>query len=152
MTTAAAALLVVPLAACQTSGPGQTFGTVGGAAVGGLIGSQFGAGTGQVVATGAGTALGALAGAMIGSSFDQPPQTMTMGSPNQPAIGYDQVPPPGSYGPTPGQSYPPPGQAHPAPTYQGPSYAGQAYPTQTYPTQTYPTQTYPTQVPQETYY
>jgi surface antigen len=63
---AAAALL----AGCQT-GPGQTIGTIGGAAAGGAIGSQIGEGTGQLIATGAGTILGALAGGMMGAQFDQ---------------------------------------------------------------------------------
>ncbi len=58
------------LAGCQT-GPGQTIGTLGGAAAGGAIGSQIGEGTGQLIATGAGTILGALAGGMLGAQFDQ---------------------------------------------------------------------------------
>ncbi len=78
--TATAALL---LAGCQTGpggvagtgwGTGQTFGTVGGAVAGGLIGSQIGGGTGRLVATGAGVALGAFLGNQMGAAFDQPTQ------------------------------------------------------------------------------
>ena len=49
----------------------QGLGTLGGAAAGGLLGSQIGGGTGKMVAVGAGTILGALAGGEIGKSLDR---------------------------------------------------------------------------------
>jgi len=54
------------LAGCaEGSGNNQTVGTLGGAALGGLLGSQFGSGDGRLAMT----ALGTLAGAAIGSSI-----------------------------------------------------------------------------------
>lgn len=60
-------VLGVLLAGCLTNGmtPQQGIGTVGGAAVGGLLGSRFGHGNGRLAATAVGTAVGALAGNMI---------------------------------------------------------------------------------------
>ncbi|HVY12174.1 MAG TPA: RT0821/Lpp0805 family surface protein [Alphaproteobacteria bacterium] len=60
------------LTACQSDnwGQKQTLGTMGGAAAGGLIGSQFGKGTGNVMATVAGVALGGWLGNEIGASLD----------------------------------------------------------------------------------
>ena len=46
------------------------FGTGIGAAMGGLLGSQFGHGAGQVAATGTGIILGGLVGNEVGSSID----------------------------------------------------------------------------------
>ncbi len=69
---AAAVVLSLGLAACQTTGgPKQTAGTVVGAGLGALIGSQFGKGTGKLAAIGAGTFLGALLGSEIGRSMDE---------------------------------------------------------------------------------
>lgn len=48
----------------------QTVGTVGGALVGGILGSRVGHGSGKTWATGAGAVLGALAGGSIGASLD----------------------------------------------------------------------------------
>ena len=62
--------IAVTASACATSGPKQTVGTLGGAAVGGLIGSQIGSGTGRLIATGAGVFLGGLIGSEIGRSMD----------------------------------------------------------------------------------
>ena len=72
-TVAAAALIALFATACSNSGYGekQTVGTVGGAAIGGLLGSQFGSGTGQLVATGAGVFIGALVGSEIGRTMDE---------------------------------------------------------------------------------
>src|SRR3954462_13249542 len=58
---------------CTTDGfgPKQGFGTLGGAAAGGLLGSQIGGGTGKLAATAAGTLLGAFLGNEIGSSLDR---------------------------------------------------------------------------------
>jgi len=69
------------LAACETNeygeyglggmGPKQTVGTLGGAAVGGLIGSQIGSGGGQLAAVAIGTLAGAFLGSQIGRSLDE---------------------------------------------------------------------------------
>ena len=61
------------LGACEGSNVGtkQAVGTVGGAVLGGLLGSQIGGGSGQLWATGAGAVLGALAGSEIGKSLDR---------------------------------------------------------------------------------
>jgi surface antigen len=56
------------------AGPKQTMGTLGGAVVGGLAGSQIGGGTGRLWATGAGVRLGALVGHNIGRSLDRADQ------------------------------------------------------------------------------
>lgn len=66
-----ALLIILLLPACQGSGTKQTVGTVGGAALGGLLGSQFGGGTGNLVATGLGVFLGGLVGSEIGKSLDR---------------------------------------------------------------------------------
>jgi surface antigen len=52
-------------------GPKQTVGTLGGAALGGLLGSQFGGGSGKLATTAAGVFIGALAGSEIGRSLDR---------------------------------------------------------------------------------
>jgi surface antigen len=60
-------------AACTTDGVGtkQGIGTLGGAAAGGLLGSQVGGGSGKLAATAAGTLLGAFVGSEIGVSLDR---------------------------------------------------------------------------------
>ncbi len=65
-------LLALSLGAC-TNGAGnkEIGGTLLGAGLGGLLGSQFGGGTGQLVATGAGVFLGGLLGNQIGQSLDR---------------------------------------------------------------------------------
>ena len=68
----AALLAGAVLAGCQSAGTGETLGTLGGAAAGGVIGAQFGSGSGQLAATAAGTLLGAFAGNQLGAQFDQP--------------------------------------------------------------------------------
>lgn len=62
------------LGACQTfqdSGTKETVGTLGGAVLGGLLGSKVGDGSGQLWATGAGALLGAFVGSEIGKSLDR---------------------------------------------------------------------------------
>ncbi len=49
----------------------QTVGTLGGAALGGILGSNVGGGKGQIAATAIGTLLGAYAGSSIGKSLDR---------------------------------------------------------------------------------
>jgi surface antigen len=68
------ALTTLSLGACQTTGQKATVGTLGGAALGGLLGSQFGGGTGKLVATGLGVAVGGLLGNQIGQSLDRADQ------------------------------------------------------------------------------
>jgi surface antigen len=65
---AIASLLVLMLGACGSGyGPKQSGGTLLGAGLGGLLGSQFGSGSGKLV----GVALGTLGGAMLGNSVGQ---------------------------------------------------------------------------------
>lgn len=65
--------MVMVFAAACTSSPGtkETVGTVGGAAVGAVLGSQIGGGSGRIVATALGTLGGALIGNEIGRSLDR---------------------------------------------------------------------------------
>lgn len=70
--------VAAPLAACQGSdfnsplgGTNATIGTLGGAAAGGLIGSQFGGGAGAALFTLGGTLAGGWLGNQIGTRFDQ---------------------------------------------------------------------------------
>jgi surface antigen len=70
-TVVATALILVFTAACADQGDKQKIGTVTGAALGGLLGAQFGSGTGQLVATGAGVFIGGLIGSEIGRSMDE---------------------------------------------------------------------------------
>ncbi|MBI1273218.1 MAG: glycine zipper 2TM domain-containing protein [Alphaproteobacteria bacterium] len=60
------------LTACQSDswGQKQTAGTLGGAALGGLLGNQFGGGTGKTIFTATGVLLGAWLGNEIGTSLD----------------------------------------------------------------------------------
>lgn len=71
---ASAGLIALGLAACQDMGPKETIGTLGGAALGGLAGSQIGGGTGQLAATAAGALLGAYLGSEVGKSLDKADQ------------------------------------------------------------------------------
>ncbi len=72
-TVAAATVIALLAAACSNSpyGEKQTVGTLGGAALGGLLGAQFGDGTGRLVATGAGVLIGGLIGSEIGRTMDE---------------------------------------------------------------------------------
>lgn len=74
---------VVLLMGCEGMGTKQTIGTVGGGAVGALIGSQIGGGSGRVVATGVGAVLGALAGGAIGKQMDERDQLLAQQNANQ---------------------------------------------------------------------
>lgn len=72
---AATVAVVVALAGCESGGKGpgtkETFGTLGGAALGGLLGSQIGSGKGRLAATAVGVLLGAYAGNSLGKSLDR---------------------------------------------------------------------------------
>ncbi len=64
---------LLALTACQTDqmGTKEGVGTLGGAAVGGLLGSTIGHGSGRLAATAAGVVLGGWLGNEIGSSLDK---------------------------------------------------------------------------------
>lgn len=66
------ALIAVAMTGCATNpyGPKQTVGTLAGAALGGLLGAQFGAGAGRLAATGAGVLIGGLIGSELGRNMD----------------------------------------------------------------------------------
>ena len=61
--------MAVSLAGCQ--GHKETIGTIGGAALGALAGSEVGKGRGQLVAVAGGTLLGAFIGSRIGRALDE---------------------------------------------------------------------------------
>ena len=69
----AAAVSAIVLSGCVVTN--QQGGTLVGAGLGGLLGSQFGSGTGQLAATGLGVLAGGLLGNQIGSHMDQPQQS-----------------------------------------------------------------------------
>ena len=80
--TMIATALALSLAGCVAPeggyggyGTKQVVGGVGGAAAGGLLGSQFGHGSGKLAMTGLGVLVGALAGSAIGQSLDRADQT-----------------------------------------------------------------------------
>lgn len=91
MTTATlrskAVLAVMALAlvtgCAENYGTKQTVGTIGGAAAGAVLGSQFGSGDGRVAATAIGTLLGAFAGSEIGASLDRADQAAASQAMNQ---------------------------------------------------------------------
>jgi surface antigen len=76
---AAGTAAALALGACNTGslGSNQTLGLLGGGALGGLIGSQFGSGDGQLLATGLGVALGAFLGSEFGASLDARDRALT---------------------------------------------------------------------------
>lgn len=59
------------LAACEQGNDKQILGTLGGAGVGALLGSQVGGGKGQLAAIAIGTLAGAWGGSEIGKSLDK---------------------------------------------------------------------------------
>jgi surface antigen len=67
------AFVAVALVGCQSTGQGEKElgGTLVGAGLGGLAGSQIGSGTGQLAAVGAGVLLGGLLGNQVGKSLDR---------------------------------------------------------------------------------
>jgi surface antigen len=70
----AATVAAVALTGCQTMGPKQTIGGLGGGLAGGLIGSQIGRGEGNLLAVGIGTLAGAWLGSEVGASLDRADQ------------------------------------------------------------------------------
>ena len=65
-------IVAAGLSGCANSntGTGEVIGTLGGAALGGLVGAQFGDGSGQLIAGIVGAGLGAYLGNQIGSKLD----------------------------------------------------------------------------------
>jgi len=75
VSTAIVIAVALTLAACANGpGPKQAGGTLLGAALGGLAGSQIGGGKGQLAAVGAGVLLGGLLGNEAGRSLDRADQ------------------------------------------------------------------------------
>lgn len=69
-----ALMLSIGLAGCESlqgAGTKQTVGSVGGAVLGGVLGSKVGGGSGQLWATGVGVLLGGLVGSEVGRSLDK---------------------------------------------------------------------------------
>lgn len=64
-------ICAVALLGCAQQGPKETGGTLAGAGVGGLLGSQLGSGSGKLVTTGLGVLLGGLVGSDVGRSLDR---------------------------------------------------------------------------------
>jgi surface antigen len=75
--------LAAPTAASAQSRNKELFGTLGGAALGGFLGSQVGSGKGKLAATGAGVLLGGLLGNQVGRSLDRADQTAISRSQHQ---------------------------------------------------------------------
>ncbi|MGE4350701.1 MAG: RT0821/Lpp0805 family surface protein [Bdellovibrionales bacterium] len=63
--------LLLPACQAENMGTKEGFGTLGGAAVGGLLGSNVGKGSGRLAATAAGVVLGGWLGNEIGASLDK---------------------------------------------------------------------------------
>lgn len=63
--------LLLPACQAQNMGTKEGFGTLGGAAVGGLLGSNIGKGSGRLAATAAGVVIGGWLGNEIGASLDK---------------------------------------------------------------------------------
>lgn len=68
---ALAVTLLLPACQAQNMGTKEGVGTLGGAAVGGLLGSQIGKGSGNLAATAAGVVIGGWLGNEIGASLDK---------------------------------------------------------------------------------
>jgi surface antigen len=69
------AAMALSLGACETYGQKEAGGTLLGAGLGGLLGSQFGGGTGKLAMTALGVVGGGLLGNSIGRSLDRADQT-----------------------------------------------------------------------------
>ena len=63
------------IAGCQNTGPKQGAGTIIGAGLGALGGSQIGSGKGQLAAVAVGTLLGAVIGSELGAALDEQDRT-----------------------------------------------------------------------------
>ena len=72
LTSALLATLVGGVTTPALAGDGALLGMLGGGALGGFIGNQFGHGAGRIAATGFGAFTGAVIGNSVGRSFDRP--------------------------------------------------------------------------------
>lgn len=70
--------LLLPACQAQNMGTKETFGTLGGAALGGWAGSTIGKGSGRLAATAAGVVIGGWLGNELGASLDKADQTAMM--------------------------------------------------------------------------
>ncbi|MBI1985847.1 MAG: glycine zipper 2TM domain-containing protein [Rhodospirillales bacterium] len=87
-----ATLVAVPLAACQNmqDSPKQTAGTLVGAGLGALAGSQIGSGKGQLAAVAIGALAGAWMGSEVGASLDKADKMYAQRSAQQ-SLEYNQA-------------------------------------------------------------
>src|SRR5262249_21659322 len=94
LTAASALLLGIALAAAPVFADSETVDTLGGAAIGGLVGSQFGKGGGNVAATVGGVVAGGLIGNAIGRDQDA---YRYYNTPDYGQPAYAAAPPPPAY-------------------------------------------------------
>ena len=73
-------IMMFAITGCQSLGGKETVGLLGGAAAGGLVGSQFGGGSGKAIATTVGVFLGGMAGRSIGAQLDAADNRMMQNS------------------------------------------------------------------------
>lgn len=85
-----ATALCVSLAACEQGHEKQAIGTIGGAGLGALLGSQFGGGKGALAAIAIGTLAGAWGGSEIGKSLDKADQMYSQRT-SQDALEYNKA-------------------------------------------------------------
>lgn len=85
--SAIGAVVALSLGACQTGSTSETVGTLGGAAGGALLGSQFGGGSGKLATTAIGTLLGAFAGREIARRLDSNSESRAMAAERDAAAG-----------------------------------------------------------------
>ncbi len=85
-----AAVVCISLTACEQGHEKQTVGTLAGAGVGALIGSQFGGGKGALAAIAIGTLAGAWGGSEIGKSLDKADQLYSQRT-TQDALEYNKA-------------------------------------------------------------
>lgn len=70
----AVVLVAGMLGGCANTGPKETVGGLGGAALGGLLGAQIGQGAGNLAATAVGVVIGGILGTQLGQSLDKADQ------------------------------------------------------------------------------
>ena len=113
-----AALAMSSFAVPARAGDSQVFGTGLGAALGGLLGSQFGHGSGRLAATAAGVFFGGLIGNDIGRSIDRADARYARpGYYNGYSYGMYSDPPPASYRTAYAPNYVAPPDAYAYPDY-----------------------------------
>lgn len=75
-----AMVLLLPACQAQHMGNKEAFGSLGGAAIGGLLGSNVGKGSGRLAATAAGVVLGGWLGNEMGTSLDRADRSAMRGA------------------------------------------------------------------------